>query len=339
MRKKFSSRFFLLITFTFCWGAMGLAQNNSILKFNKEGTFKIVQFTDTHVDLTKSANLQVFEIIPEVLKAENPDFVILTGDIVTQNDPQEAYTRLARIFQEAGVPWAMVFGNHDSEHNFSRKELAEFLQKLPFCLNVDKGETKGYSNFVLPVYGKENKPAAVLYCMDSNEYSTLKPLVGGWGWFTHSQVGWYREQSRKFTHSNHGKPLSALAFFHIPLPEYAQAWNNEQTPPVGVRNEDECSPEINTGMFAAMLECGDVMGTFAGHDHYNDYIGVSYNIALAYGRNTKPEKSSEEPLAGARVILLKELERKFDTWIRELNGNKVLECSWPGSFAETRKNL
>lgn len=37
-------------------------------------------------------------------------------------------------------------------------------------------------------------------------------------------------------------------------------------------------------MFANMLECGDVMGVFAGHDHVNDYIATLYNIALGYGR-------------------------------------------------------
>jgi predicted phosphodiesterase len=330
MKNVFVGMSWCLVFFVLNFSAT--AQQKDVLKFNEKGEFKIVQFTDTHIEPTKNTDLRVYEIIPEVLKIEKPDFVVLTGDIVTQKDPQEYYHRLAGIFQEAGIPWAMVFGNHDSEHNFPREELARFLQQFPLCLNDDKGETDGNSNFVLSVYGKESKPAAVLYFMDSNEYSTLKPLVGGWGWFTHSQVGWYREQSRKITQSNNGKPLPALAFFHIPLPEYTQAWNNKQTPPIGVRNEDECSPEINTGMFAAMLECGDVMGTFVGHDHINDYIGVHYNIALAYGRVTKVMKDEEDPLAGGRIIVLKEGRREFDTWIRDMKGAKELKCNWPESF-------
>ena len=39
----------------------------------------------------------------------------------------------------------------------------------------------------------------------------------------------------------------------------------------GTRMEKACAPAINTGMFAAMKEAGDVMGTFVGHDHDNDY--------------------------------------------------------------------
>ena len=142
--------------------------------------------------------------------------------------------------------------------------------------------------------------------MDSNSYSTLQPEVDGYGWFDFSQINWYREKSSKYTLANNGNPLPALAFFHIPLPEYYNAWKNKVNRPIGVKFEEECSPDINTGMFSAMLERGDVIGTFVGHDHINDYIGVYYNIALAYGRVTKVMRGRRDPLAGGRVIVLKE---------------------------------
>ena len=308
------------------------AQNDFELKFNSNGEFKIVQFTDTHIDLENNSNVQVYETVTGILEIEGPDFVIFTGDIMTQGSPQKAYDRLAAIFEKVKIPWAVVFGNHESENNTTRKVLADYLQSLPFCLNSDIGDTYGNSNFVLEVKGKNKKTGALLYCMDSNTYSTLKPTVDGYGWFDFSQINWYREKSKEFTLANDGNPLPALAFFHIPLPEYTDAWNNKVNPPMGVKNEDECSPDINTGMFSAMLESGDVMGTFVGHDHINDYIGVYYNIALAYGRVTKVMRSVEDPLAGGRVIVLTEGKHQFDTWIRDLNGKKELECRWPDSF-------
>lgn len=318
-------------------GFAGTAKPGNKLNFNKNGEFKIVQFTDTHIELKEQKNLEVYETIKKVLASEKPDFVVLTGDVVTEDNPQEAIRLISDIFEKAKTPWAIIFGNHESEHNLSRKDLAVFVEKLPYCINANDSKSHGYSNFIVPVSGNNGKPAAQLYFMDSNEYSTLEPVVGGWGWFTHQQVGWYREHSRNLTASNNGLPFPALAFFHIPLPEYSAAWNNKVNPPVGVKNEDPCSPEINTGMFAAMLECGDVMGTFVGHDHINDYIGVQYGIALAYGRVTKTMADADDPKAGGRVILLKEGERKFDTWIREANGNKVLECKYPGSFVQVKK--
>ena len=290
----------IFILFILFVGIQINAQTTGKLHFNQNGEFKIVQFTDTHIELSGRKNLEVYQTIPKVLSAEKPDLVVLTGDIVTEDDPQEAYKRLAAIFEKYKTPWAMVFGNHESEHNLSRKELAVFLEKLPFCINKNDNKSEGFSNFIIPVYGKENNPAAQLYFMDSNEYSTLEPIVEGWGWFTHSQVEWFREQSKKLTQSNNDKPFPALAFFHIPLPEYTAAWNDTLNPPIGVKNEDECSPGINTGMFAAMLESRDMMGTFAGHDHINDYIGVHFGIALAYGRVTKTMADTEDPKAGGR---------------------------------------
>ncbi len=322
----YSSVIFFLLVF------VAQAQNSDKLKFTPEGDFKIVQFTDTHIDLIDKDNLNVYETIPEVLAIEKPNLVILTGDIVTQDNPQEAFRQLADIFSKASIPWAVVFGNHESEHNFSREKLAAFLKTLPFCLNDDKGTITGNSNFILPVFGSGEKPEALLYCMDSNDYSTLQPTVDGYGWFGFSQIEWYRKNSSKYTAANNGKPLPALAFFHIPFPEYTDAWNNKAAGVFGVKNEDECSPQINTGMFAAMLENGDVMGTFCGHDHINDYIGTWFGVALAYGRVSKIMRSAEDPMAGGRVIVLKEGQRKFETWIRERGGKKVLDCTYPDSF-------
>lgn len=311
------------------------AQNDIKLKFNGNGEFKIVQFTDTHINFTKESNLNVYQIVEDVINIEKPDFVIFTGDNVTESEPQKAYQLLEELFAEANVPWAAVFGNHDGQSGTQRVELAEYLSKLPHCMNRDIGEDEvyGYSNFILPVHGNNNKIEGLIYCMDSNSYSTIKPTVKGYGWFEFSQINWYRKKSKEFTLANNGNPLPALAFFHIPLPEYTQAWNNEVNPPLGVKNEDECSPDINTGMFSAMLECGDIMGTFVGHDHINDYIGVHYSIALAYGRVTKVMKNPEEdPLAGGRVIVLKEGQHQFDTWIRDMDGKRELDCTWPDSF-------
>ena len=315
------------------------AQDKSSIKFNESGEFKIVQITDTHINLDKESNLDVFDRVKKIVGIEKPDLVVLTGDIITGSEPQEGYLIFEKLFTEANVPWAVVFGNHDAEHTkISREELADFIQQRNLCVNNDSEETDGNSNFVMTLSGKTDDTEALLYFMDSNAYSTLKPLVGGWGWFTYKQVGWYREKSAQFTASNGGKPYPALAFFHIPLPEYINAWSNETVKPVGVKNEDECSPEINTGMFAAMLECGDVMGTFVGHDHINDYIGVHYNIALAYGRVSKKMKGEDDPLAGGRVIVLKEGQRSFDTWIRDMNGKKELECNYPTSFISESNN-
>ena len=310
------------------------AQHDIKLKFNKDGEFKVLQFTDTHIDYAKNKNMDMFDMIVKIMAIEKPDVVILTGDIITGGGEHwDGYKRLGEIFKKAKMPWAVVFGNHDSENNTARDKIEAYVEKLPYCLNHDDKNTFGSSDFVLPVLGKNKKAAALLYCMDSNDYSTLKPVVDGYGWFKFDQIAWYRNKSEEYTKANGGEPLPALMFFHIPLPEYTKAWENKKYPPIGVKNEDECSPDVNSGMFVSLLEKGDVMGTFVGHDHINDYIGIYYNIALAYGRVSKVMPDPvEDPLAGARVIVLKEGQRKFVTWIRDMNGKKELEVTYPDTF-------
>lgn len=304
------------------------------LKFRPNGEFRIVQFTDTHINIAGNTYLTSYDIIRKVIDIEKPDLVLLTGDIITEENPGEGYRRLSKIFSDSAIPWAVVFGNHESEKSFTRKQLAGLVEKLPGCLNRDVGGISGNSNFILEVTGKGKKAEAIIYCLDSNDYSKIKPRVDGYGWFDSSQIDWYRKKCREYAALNNGSPLPALAFFHIPLMEYTQAIHQKDAVVIGVRNEEECSADVNSGMFTAMLEGGDVMGTFVGHDHINDYITVFHTIALAYGRVSKIMKSPDDPPAGGRVIVLREGIREFDTWIRESSGRKVLSCSYPSSFVK-----
>lgn len=161
--------------------------------------------------------------------------------------------------------------------------------------------------------------------MDSHSYSPLKD-VKGYNWLTFDQINWYRQQSAAYKAQNGGQPVSALAFFHIPLPEYHEAVRDENAALRGTRMEEACSPRINTGMFAAMKEAGDVMGVFVGHDHDNDYAVMwktSYWLtgAIPVGTlciticRTAPVSSY---WMKAPVHLLPGSVRKTASWIRSL---------------------
>ncbi len=62
------------------------------------------------------------------------------------------------------------------------------------------------------------------------------------------------------------------------------------------------------------------MGMFVGHDHNNNDYAVAYKeVLLAYGRYTGGNTVYNDLASnGARVIVLREGERKFDTYIRLL---------------------
>ena len=291
------------------------------IQFNNAGEFKIAQFTGMHLNRDTTEAGIVFNMIKQVVDSEKPDLVIFTGDNTTTNEVELAWKQIAEMLSETETPWTAVLGNHDDEYDVKRNEIINIIQKQPFCVLDNVAENiKGEGNHVLPVYDASGeKTQAILYCFDSNAYSEI-PHVKGYGWFNNSQIDWYAEQSQHFRKQNDDFPLPALAFFHIPLPEYQTAWESFDTKRYGDRNERECPPLINSGMFTKMLECGDIMGTFVGHDHVNDYVATLHGIALGYGRASGGENTYGDKTPGSRIIVLKAGERRFDSYIREKIG-------------------
>lgn len=282
--------------------------------FNSEREFKIAQFTDLHWSDTSPGCAEVETTIKRVLEAEKPDLAVLTGDVVTQSPAEEGWKSVIRIFEEAKLPFAVVLGNHEGETEMSKAEMFRLLATSPlFVGEAGPAEINGYGNYILPIYDSagKKKETALLYFLDSNDYPADKTR-GKYDWIHYDQIHWYRQQSQTHTLRNNGKPLPALAFFHIPLPEYNNIIGKETT--VGIQGEKVCSPQLNSGLLFSIVEMGDVMGTFVGHDHNNDYIGVEQGIALAYGRKTGRDTYGSLEL-GARIIVLHENEFRFDTWI------------------------
>lgn len=310
----------------------GMAQKSE-LQFSKDGKFKIVQFTDVHFKYGNPASNAALERINEVLDAEQPDLVIFTGDVIYSAPADSGMVQVLEQVSKRKLPFVVTFGNHDDEQGLSRQQLYDIIRKVPGCLMPDRG-TASSPDYALTVKSSSNpqKDAAVLYCMDSHSYSPLKD-VKGYAWLTFDQVNWYRQQSAAFTAQNGGQPIPALAFFHIPVPEYHEAVADENSTIRGTRMEEACAPRINSGMFAAMKEGGDVMGIFVGHDHDNDYAVMWKNILLAYGRYTGGNTVYNHLPNGARVIVLDEGARTFTSWIRQ-KGGIVDEISYPSTFVK-----
>ena len=306
------------------------------LKFGADKTFKIVQFTDVHWIYNDSRSDIAGERMNEVLDAEKPDFVIYTGDIIFGKPAKESLLKALEPVISRKIPFAVTWGNHDDEQGMSRQELFDLIKDIPNNLTSTVQGVTGVTNFVLPVKSADGKKeSAVLYVFDSNSYSTLpKKVVDGYGWIALDQIDWYTKTSNELTAKNGGQPIPSLAFFHIPLPEYHEAVLDEKAYLVGTRKEVACAPKINTGLGASMLQAGDVMGVFVGHDHVNDYVVNWRGILLGYGRYTGGSTVYHDiPQGnGARIIELTEGKRAFKTWERIAGGKIINEVNYPSDF-------
>lgn len=316
------------LTMLMCIG-QAFAQNT--LRF-KKGLFKIVQITDLHYKLGVKASEQGLACVREMVQTEKPDLVVVTGDIIYSAPADSTLSVVLKTFAQLGVPFCMTFGNHDYDFKTPAVALYNQMQKTPNCvMPVLQGKNTDYSLPILSSNGK--RTAAVLYCIDTHN----KPAIGGIGgyqWISHNQITWYRQRSMVYRQKNGGKPVPSLAFLHIPLPEFNYATANTQCPMYGSRLEKAYSPSLNSGMFASIKEMGDIMGVFCGHDHDNDYAVSYFNVLLAHGRFSGGNTEYNHLTRGARVIVLKEGKREFDTWIREVGGNVLYRTTYPKSYVK-----
>lgn len=290
------------------------------LSFGPAGQFTIVQFTDLHLTNGAAPDQQTIALMVSVLEQEQPDLVVLTGDIIAGadsaiEDSARAWQMAVQAMEQRGIAWAAVFGNHDDEGNLSRAQLMQLQQGFAHCLSQPgPPDLPGVGNYVLDLADRTGQARARLYFIDSLAYGP--PDVSRYAWISPQQINWFRQQAAD------ARDLTGLLFFHIPLPEFELVWQQGRC--IGHKLEKVCCPSHNSGMFAAIRDSTAVAGVFVGHDHINDYEGVLDGIRLCYGRaGGFGSYGSEDLPRGARVIRLHEGRAGFESWIRLGDGSVV----------------
>ncbi|HZK39112.1 MAG TPA: metallophosphoesterase family protein [Clostridia bacterium] len=323
----------LVLSLVFLAASPALAATDpaTTLSFNSEGKFKIIQFTDTQDDnMPREAMIRLMN---KALDAENPDLVVFTGDNITGGgSPGKVLTSIAikaiiKPVASRGIPFAMVFGNHDAEGGISKETQLTMYQKYPGCLAYDpEPDLYGCATYNLPIRSSDNsKDAFNLWLIDSNESDRVN---GGYDRVHQDQLDWYKSKSIRLEQANGGL-VPSLMFQHIVVPEvyellkevpagtegsrsrFGKTWALELNPDraQGTLGEWPCPPDINGGQFQAVLERGDVLGIVTGHDHVNDFVGsykgVDFIQTPGIGFQTYGSRDR-----GFRVIILDE----NDSW-------------------------
>ncbi|KAG9455387.1 hypothetical protein H6P81_008291 [Aristolochia fimbriata] len=301
-----------LLLFFLAGAATGIGES-PVLRFGRNGQFKVLQVADMHFADGKTtscldvlpdqvagcSDLNTTAFVERMIKAEKPDFIVFTGDNIFGLDATDAEKSLDAAFAPAissGIPWAAVLGNHDQESTLSREGVMRHVARMRRTLSRVRpppgsfdGDIDGFGNYNLEVAGVDgtrmvNKSVLNLYFLDSGDYSTV-PSVPGYGWIKPSQQLWFQRTSSNLQKEYRSAPAAqkqlapGLVYFHIPLPEFSSFDASNFT---GVKQEGISSASLNSGFFATMVEAGDVKAVFTGHDHVNDFCGELTGIHLCY---------------------------------------------------------
>ena len=275
----------------------------AVLKFGEDGKFRIMQITD----IQDGAFLEyaTMQFLKDVVEAEKPDLIVLTGDNISGgSSPTKllakiAISRYMSIFEEAGIPVAMVYGNHDSEGPADKEYQMEVYESFDCFVGCEGEDLTGCGNYYLPIY--DAKGEEMLYNLwmfdsltynrhpeDENDVAYYENDLEGYACVHKDQIDWYVRESNKLKEANGGEVVPSMVFQHIVVPEIydvlvKDAKGNWALPEgaEGVLGEDPCPPHYSNGQFDAMVAQGDVVAMFFGHDHKNDFIVNHKGIDLS----------------------------------------------------------
>ncbi|MBR1510852.1 MAG: metallophosphoesterase family protein [Bacteroidales bacterium] len=310
------------------------------LAFRTDGTFTLLQFTDTHYITGDPRSARALDCVKEALEAVKPDLVIHTGDILFGKPDLDSAREILQPLSDSGIPWAVALGNHDSQFGSTREAVFKLIRAMPGNVNLPpKDGVYGCSNDVITLSGAKGVER-VFYLFDSMDAVVLKGEedIHCYDYIRHNQIAWYRSLSEKFKADNNGTPVPSLAFFHIPLCELQEALSAGVQPLCGNNGEPPCPSRLNSGLFAQFREMGDVQAIVTGHDHDCDYVLQYGGIYFIYGRFSGGDTiynhlgpqgyiPSDGPTApgtvsGCRVFKFREGTEGFETCVR-LQGGQI----------------
>lgn len=303
------------------------------LHYRPDGSFKLLQFTDTHYIAGDPRSERALRCVEEALDAEKPDLIIHTGDILFGRPDIPSALEILRPVADRGIPFAVALGNHDAQFGSSREKVFRAIRDLPGCLNTAPKEgVYGQSNDVITL--SASRPERVFYLFDSMDAVILRgeEEIHSYDYIRYSQLGWYRAHAEALARRCGGKPVPALAFFHIPLCEVNEALASPDAELVGINGEPPCPSRVNSGLLAQFREMGDVEAVVTGHDHDCDYVLRHGPMFYIYGRFSGCDTvynhlgrrgvaaEGEEKVSGCRLFSFQRGEKGFRTWVRLYGG-------------------
>lgn len=261
---------------------------------NENLEYRVLQLTDVHMMNNDKKDKKLFDTITKTIEKSNPDFIVVTGDISSNQDNEADFKKFAEFMETFKIEWTFTFGNHDTEGNWGKEEVSDYLESLEYC-SYTRGEVieadhekkqDSYGNYYKVIENDKGELVHVMFFMDSNMYDyNDKGESIGYDKFNDAQIEWYKNSLYEIK-EQYGKKeikdIPSTAYFHIPMQEFNLGWSEGERL-IGMKWEKIFCPTNDDMMFETMLELGSTKGVFVGHDHMNNFSVEYKGIRLSYG--------------------------------------------------------
>lgn len=269
--------------------------------------FKILQLTDVHICAsinTSSTDKRAFDACYKLIKDAQPDLIIVTGDIAYTmyfqtfcvNNRKPMY-QFCTFMKNVGIPWAMVYGNHDTDPAAMygaaamNDMLVQFAGDSPLLYAAKQPDVYGRYNQYVRVENGDGSLNRVLFLIDSNDYPRGGgPLSNEYDRVHDDQIAWYSSVVDGLSEGS-DTPVRSFVYMHIPFAAFDEAQvalaNGDPDAKYlfGSNNEKVCCPAVESGFFDVILEKHSTDAVFVGHDHVNT-MGIKYKgVDLVYSKS------------------------------------------------------
>lgn len=302
------------------FGTLEFSDVESLTEFNlddynsiyADDNAKIMVFSDIHLGYLNNLSSKLgmhtkqdekaLSVIRKAVEQENPSLLIFLGDNIEGRDSGKEFRKFCDTIDSFGIPWTLVFGNHDGDaaiyggsddywlkaDKAKMANIAEDYQnslfRSGFSLLYDNG-LYSVGNDIINVYIND-KLIYNLVLMDSNSYL---PVDYEYDYIREEQVAWYDWATK-------GNDIPNMVFMHLPIAQYKPALANK-------KYKFEEVQRIDTGLFEKMKANG-ATDIFAGHYHAISLDGIYENVKFHFAMTSSKKRLYNGVKAGYKLITI-----------------------------------
>ena len=264
--------------------------------FGSDGTFTFFHVSDLHERRMHMGDRETV-LFDRLCSRFAPSLVILTGDNVDfrcRGKFEEVAGCVVEFFSRRRIPFAVTFGNHDTEIIgegwYSAAEQWEFYRRAAGGLFVDRHDASvlGGGSSRIQIRDSEGVPRFDLCVLDSGDYGpqgtalSAHPLFDEKVWRTSfdsvraPQVEWAEKTLRD--------GIPTLFFQHIIVPEALTRLDRLSIRGEWVEKGGAVKPEVardpvylwqGKSIYDVWRTASNFRGAYFGHDHKNSFEGVT----------------------------------------------------------------